>query len=214
VKKPVKRMKRTYSANGGFTLVEVIVSFALLAVLLATALTVLISFSNVYVRVSNLVKARSVASIIAEDIESELSCSSGEVRIYENAEALENKETAESGIVIKCRDKNHNQLIMSAEAYPPEENDAESRAGEYTKLYREIKSGEVTINPETTWYYPSKTYMGMKITSLTFEYKGGNYIKMTLKVSAGGNGTEYVTSRYIECFNLGEMDFNSEENEE
>lgn len=173
----------------GFTLVELIVTFAMIGIFITSATVLIGSAIRIHSRVTNLTKAQTVADTIMETI-------IGETAGALNAPVPENAEgTAcliEKGSGDKDRlyytDKNGNPVTLYVDA-------ADGSAGLLKLQYTGLS--------EADWYYGAETYMNNYISKLQFEQlEGENLIRVTLGLRNKSTGYEFEMSRIVECYNL------------
>ena len=174
----------------GFTLVETIVAFSLLALLMALTVSVLVMFTNVYIKVTSVSHARSVSSILFEDIYNELSTASVSA---EKEYQLTIRETGAENIqsISYINENGHPTTITVSD-------------GMLQIIYDEIKTTEgQTLREEVTWYYPKEMYMEIHISSLIFEpIENTNKMKVNLTLQSGKTDYSYECVKVIECYNV------------
>lgn len=174
----------------GFTLVETIVAFSLLTLLMALTVTVLVMFTNVYIKVNSINHARSVSGILFEDLYNELSTASvsGE---KEYQLTIQETETENIQSISYINENGHPTTITVSD-------------GMLHIIYDEIKTTEgQTLREKVTWHYPKEMYMEIHITGLVFEpISDTNKIKVKLTVQSGKTEYSYNCVKVIECYNV------------
>jgi hypothetical protein len=210
------------------TLVEMMVSFTLLAIFMTSASTIIYSAANTYYQVRSVSNGMQVSEIVQEKIAQELegaidSCISQEdadgnkeeARMFINADKDKVEFTNASG--------NHVSLGMT------EENDEGEQGKQYLLLHyydmeetskNGTSEGELTgdetgessskvTSEATDWTFDEATYMGYSVKDLHFsrptengKYIYGEYvIQVDLTLTSPKYGT-YSTTQYVECYKL------------
>lgn len=198
--------------NAGMTLVELIVTFALLGLFMVAATKVISDTVSVYYSAKSIQTGMQVSSIINTKITGEIEGALVEgsvnddnnVSIYisEDGHKIELNDNAGSHIYITNeKPDGQDKGYMLIYYFPIAEHDEET--------------GAVTLGTGSNWTFDSKTYMGYKIKELKFEKLSelsdafdpdhenynGNIIRMTLTINSERYG-DYTTVTYIECYNF------------
>lgn len=153
------RMRQKKKNRKGYTLVELIVVFALTAVFMTAAVMMLGAAMRVFHRVQNLSHAQTVADTLMEHMVSELSAAvnapydSG-VPCLISADASRISFVEKHGIPIQIYIKD----------------------GLLQFDYQEVKENEVVISQAVDWYYGEEMYMNNRVERLKFTWKQENQI--------------------------------------
>ncbi|MBQ9608259.1 MAG: prepilin-type N-terminal cleavage/methylation domain-containing protein [Lachnospiraceae bacterium] len=195
--------------NKGMTLVELIVTFALLGLFMVAAGKVIADTVNLYYKAKSIQTGMQVSSILSTKI-------SGEI---EGALTDGTLDSSSDAVIIISEDGNKIELIDNAANHIYITNNVESGddAGYLLIYYFPIVDDE--DNPSTAsdskWTFDKKAYMGYKIKELKFKKLenltdtsdedygkyAGNIIRMTLTLTSERYG-DYTTTTYIECYNF------------
>lgn len=204
--------KKKLIKNDGFTLIELIVTFALLGLFMVAASKVISDTVNIYYKAKSIQTGMQVSSIINTKITGEIEGAlvAGSVEGDQNASIciscdgskIELNDNGESHIYITVeKDDDTGKSYMLIYYYPMANEDEES--------------GEITVDKGSKWTFDKKTYMGYDIKELKFEKLSeledtsdpdydkynGNIIRMTLTIHSEKYG-DYTTVTYIECYNF------------
>ena len=173
----------------GYTLIELVVTFALIGIFMTAAIVTLTSFMRIYTRVSSVSRAQTVADMLTQTLVSELESAydkgAGSVIIEAGAGSgtgsvsFENRE----GIPLKIYTNPDGYLILDYETV--------------------TDSSGTVVSEAVDWYYGEENYMGTKITQLGFEQvPDTNLIKLTLELTHQKTGYFYTTEKVFPCYNL------------
>lgn len=198
--------------NDGLTLIELIVTFALLGLFMVAASKVISDTVNVYYNAKSIQTGMQVSSIINTKISGEIEGAlvggviegdaNASIRISDDGSKIELNDNAGSHIYITTeKDSESNKSYMLIYYYPIANEDEET--------------GEVTVDKGSKWTFDKKSYMGYEIKDLKFEKLSklddtedsdygkynGNIIRMTLTIHSEKYG-DYTTVTYIECYNF------------
>lgn len=189
--------------NKGYTLVELIVTFALTALFISSATLVLTTHMKLSTHMRDLSQQQILADTLLNDMENKLSnCVKDRPNITEGDEI----------------DKIH---FLDINYYPTDitVNTDEYRKGEHIGnevsgavvlyIYDKVKPSDESA-PESShdyvyWAYPSATYTNNEVTGLKIEFVGESdkvVVKITLKLKNQRTGAIYTDIRYAECYNL------------
>lgn len=219
--------RRVQKNKKGFTLVELVVSFALTGLLLASAAVVLTNYGQVTADMTMIAQSELTAANLMDAIRAELAYAANNKNWY-NREETEVKDYVEE---FKSRnsgpehsslvEKEVSMLIADLKEGSDQEGRSISFANRYDTLVKICKNnkGRLCIrygypggeDPSTggsggpkvvEWDFGDQVYMSNTIEELTFEHKGDSVIKVYLKLKNNKNG--YVTEKtsYMECFNV------------
>ena len=178
-------MKNKFKSKKGTTIVELIVTFALFSMFLASAAAIVTPCTNVFLRMKYLSYAQNVSDILMEKVCGEL------------ADATDLVLVDTSGTSISFDDSHGSPIYVDLE-------------DEYLRMhYREIRViegknvTEEILWEAVDWKYDVNAYHGFKIDTLNFvKVGGGNTVEIKMKIRNERLGTEYETSRTIECYSL------------
>lgn len=188
--------------TGGFTLVELIVVFALIALFAACTTVVIASYSKVHTGMRDLAQMEVLANTLLDDIQDELSpC------LYDR-ERGDIITVGDAGASLVFTNKNGYTLLIKinpgqTEGY--EKNQVEGKV----ILYRYDVKNEATTTADQYryWAYPDKTYMSNEVEKLTFKHEPAtngksNIYSVELTLKNQRSGKTYTDKRYIECYNM------------
>lgn len=185
----------------GYTLVEMVVSFALTGILMVTAAAVLPVFIGNNARVRSVANAQNVADILLEKIGLQMEgasrkefvlCNSNQISFYN-----ENDVRVTIGLLGDIAGPD-TLAKLSSQDLPPA-----MIAMRYETIQIE-KDGNVRIKG-TDWYYGKDIYQGNEVKELQFVWKGKNLVKVELTLVNPKTGYELAASRMVECFRLNEI---------
>lgn len=194
--------------NRGTTLVELIVSFALISLFMVAATKIISNVINVYYSAKSISNTIQVSDIIATKIKGEIEGAMTTNLIHKDAEGNEN---VLPYAVIISRDSNGNDNgriefynHTGTQVYIEEKN------GYFVMHYYAVNdAGDGHEIAAEDWMFDEKAYMGYQIKQLQFEQALGEYepniIKMTCTLSSAKYG-DYTNVEYIECYNFRETD--------
>ena len=175
-----RRIKKTWTQTKGTTLVELMVAFVLTAILMTAAIAVISPAVRVFNRVVGTSRAQSVTDIILEEVSQEL----------ESAERIMTIGSSH----IDYADKNGQgvSMMLGAEG---DVDDGQDLSGMLVLYY----GGD-----DIQWYLPEKTYMGFKMTELTFQQiDDKNLIEVTVKIKNNRSGISYERTKIVQCYKVG-----------
>lgn len=216
------QIKNRLSDRRGATLVELIVTFALLGLFMTAAASMLTSTLQLFTRMQATSRAITVSDMLLDKISGEITAAI--LPPNESTDGyyfwLQPKDKAPEKksrwVVFQNRSRSP-VAIFAAEAKTDAEKgkaDAgtigkEDLEGELFIRYYEVAGGELRQVPELDWHLDSRAYMGYTIKELWFEQEKldhPNVIKIHLTLYNKRTGFEYSTFRYAENYNY---DFNS-----
>jgi prepilin-type N-terminal cleavage/methylation domain-containing protein len=167
--------------NKGFTLVEMVVTFALTGVFMVAAIGVLVSFTRIQGRVTSFSKVQMASELLAQTIISQVEAAyKGEddkaVMIHGDGQGISFWNRKGKPLVIQSDGKGY---LM------------------------EMGAGEGG--------YKKEHYMGTVITQLTFEQEylddiPSNRIRLTLQMTHRSSGITYTAEKIFLCYNLEGLD--------
>lgn len=187
----------------GFTLVELIVTFAIFTLLMGSVAAILPNFAKQYSYVQNSVQTDKIGTTLLDLIESELSY----------ADQIYSISTAGNYSTIEYRDSNLIYVRMGVvdnlkQIYEIDDvpiTDSQKnylKSGLLTLIYYPIDSS----SKSSVWGYTSNYYVKNVIDSFIVEEAGDefrdNILKVTLTLKHNETGQEKTFTRYIECKNV------------
>lgn len=194
----IKKRKLRKLNHAGFTLVEMIVSFALLSLFMVAA-TRMISYTiGIYYSASGHMNGMQVANMISNKIVGQIETASAAKTPHVNA-------GAEGIDSISLIDATGSAVTITASA---QEGAAPEEA--YMNIsYNEVSEGSIHYDA-VDWRFDKKAYLGYYVKELRFENPGDTYpdnvLKMTLTLHSGRYG-DYTTVYYIKCVNATNIEF-------
>lgn len=209
MKKIFKILTKSKVNNYGVTLVELVVTFALMGLFMVAATNVMMSAINIYYEVKGSSYGLEISSILEKKIVREISLAdNGNLSVYG-----ENQPCSNSSIVIYNEGHCIDYLDKSGDRTRISVDDKGYINYHYYAVEDENASEATVLSGAYDWKYDKKMYMGYKIKDLTFSkadssvYKS-NIIVMNLVLFSDKYG-EYKTTKYIECFNFDNSSVNS-----
>ena len=195
--------------NKGMTLIELIVTFALLGLFMVAAGKVIADTVRVYYQAKSIQTGIQVSTIISTKIAGEIEGALVEGSV--NDDSNKSIYISDDGNRIELNDNAGSHIYITNNIESGEDNG-------YLLIYYYpiVEEGE---NPDkavgSNWTFDKKAYMGYKIKELKFvkleditdvsdkDYNKypGNIIRMTLTITSERYG-DYTTSTYIECYNF------------
>ena len=191
--------------NKGFTLVELIVTFAIFSLLMASVAAILPNFAKQYSYVQNSVQVDKIGTTLLDLIESELS--------YADAVLDRSKKDSNENSVVEYRNNNlikvrmgvvdeDNTIYNNIEPAVSDEQKNYLAEGLLVLVYYPVDS---TSSP-SVWGYTENYYVKNHITSFKIEKASNvyrdNILKITLTLKHDETGQEKTFTRYIECKNV------------
>lgn len=191
--------------NKGFTLVELIVTFAIFSLLMASVAAILPNFAKQYSYVQNSVQVDKIGTTLLDLIESELS--------YADAVLDIRKKDSNENSVVEYRNNNlikvrmgivdaDNAIYNNIEPAVSNEQKNYLDKGLLVLVYYPVDS---TSSP-SVWGYTENYYVKNRIISFKVEKASDvyrdNILKITLTLKHDETGQEKTFTRYIECKNI------------
>lgn len=177
----------------GVTLIELIVTFALISLFAVLSCQVLSSAMNVFYKIQALNFGRQVSDTLMDKVCGQIEGAHVEMKWREIEHTL-----------IIDKDRNKIDLYNRSDSRICIYNDPEKQLVIY---YYPISGGNETDKgfKEVYWTFDEKMYLGYKIKELKFTQPKGDYedniIKVELEISHSKYG-EYKSTRYVECYNF------------
>lgn len=193
--------------NRGTTLVELVVTFALLGIFMVSATFIIVYTSQLYYNTKGATNGLEVSNMIAEKVVGQI----------EGAKPSNPPQVTEGGDFdsITFTDATGSTVTVTAEEQTIERNvggavETEVTTGKYICIkYDQVKDGPVKYDA-VDWRFDYKAYMGYVVTKLDFSNPGPDYpdnvVKMTLVLNSDKYG-EYTTNYYIKCYNVEEIKY-------
>ncbi|MGF6991009.1 prepilin-type N-terminal cleavage/methylation domain-containing protein [Lachnospiraceae bacterium PF1-21] len=197
--KALKKRQNCIKKKRGYTLVELIVSFALIGIFMVTAGMVLANAYKVHTEISNLSKAQTVSDMILESISSELS----------SAQSYDLPGEEDKAVIISDGQVD----FMNAQGIPTtlsvkyDENDPSK--GGYLQVIYPADNVETDETDDATLYFGKNTYLRNKITNLKFEkLEDKNVITTTLTIKNQITGFTFTSKKTIQIYNVNGTNIN------
>lgn len=193
----MEKRKRGQLNNKGVTLVELVVTFALLALFLVAATNVIVYTTNIYYSAKGATYGLEVSNMISNKIIGQLEGA----RVSKNPEVNDINGRVQS---ISFIDESGSKVTILADEQKVDD-DSKKIDGEFINIhYDEVTEGSVHY-AAVDWRFDHKAYMGYTVTKLRFENPGSQYpenvVKMVLELSSNRYGS-YETVYYIKCSNV------------
>jgi type II secretory pathway pseudopilin PulG len=189
-------MKKRRGNKKGYTLVELIVTFGMIALFIGASTMVLGVFSETFVKLNTVVQAQTVATTLMGTITSELGAAANVDFEADSEEAKEGKRLyckTEDGVTAYyfC-DYNHYSVTM----YVNEDG--------HLQLKYLGKSSDGSSAQDQIWEYGDNVYNDFTICDFSVEKLGNtNCLTATIKLQSQKiSGYTYVMKRSFECYNL------------
>ena len=188
----------------GATLVEMIVSFAMLAIFLAAATAALTAALRIYNRLQEDSRARNVSGMILDRIEGQLAAAGDyPVVISDGAGTLLNAD----GSVHASLDEAGSCICFQTEdgslscIYAPAAGTQAADSGRFVQHY--YPYGAITA---TDWTYDPQAMMHYEVESLRFAALDGNPAAVEIRLTLRSQTTGYTctATRCVECLHLAE----------
>jgi type II secretory pathway pseudopilin PulG len=183
------KIEKLKSNRSGETLIELMISMALLAIFMASLAKLITPASVYFQKVKALSYAESICDMMTEKIGGELSTASGKVVIDTRGSMISFNDSHSSPVYVATTDDGF--MVMH---------------------YREVRViennqvGAVTWQA-VDWKYDEKAYQGFIIKSMTFTKAAEtNSVTISMDISNEKLGIDYKDSRTVECFNLADSD--------
>lgn len=197
---------RTLRSRRGLTLVELLVSMALLGLALTLFAATLSPATRSFQRLETLNDAQIVADDLLETVRSQLEDARGYVKCYDSGQSLAEKEGADEGSAIEFVDPNGYVAVLSADGCPEttlrrvssEDGGTveTSKAAEIAPGYLAVRYYKNDSNQQYTYQTGPDQYVARAMTAL---YGRGFYVglyaglKFSLEPEAGSAKTVTVT---------------------
>lgn len=204
----------------GFTLAELIVTFALTSILMVSAAFVFTGSMRMHYRMKSASTAVMVSDLLLDRISGEIASAAvsekdGYCFWLEQEADVSSGQGEGSAWVAFCSRNGSSAVIYSGKLNTENETEGELVIKYFKPAAdRGNEFGDGSLNrtiPEITWKFDSNVYMGCKIKSLTFSRPDPighpNVIRIDLTLENTRSGFEYSTYCYAENYNYKEQDF-------
>ena len=186
--------------NAGFTLVEMLVSFALLTLFMVAATRTISYTIGIYYTASGSMNGMQVSNIISNKIVGQMegASSASEPRVTKGEDGID---------AFSFIDATGSAVTISASEQIRSDG---TSSGIYMNIaYDDVSEGSIHYDA-VDWRFDEKAYMGYTVKTLTFDSPGDDYpdnvVKMTLVLHSGKYG-DYTTVNYIKCVNVDKINF-------
>lgn len=222
-----ERIKAILHNKGGVTLVELVVTFALLGLFIAVSCQVISNSLNVYYHIKGLTYGQQVSDTLLEKISgviegAQVSISEGDadnkdktLKIYKNGSVIELYDRTGSHISITTTSSYGNitdsENVIDGEKYkdPDDGSIFNQILIYYYAVITNAPDGsetKITRYESVDWLFDKNVYMGYQIKELKFSQADQNHyppniIKVDLTLNSGKYG-DYHSTRYVECYNF------------
>lgn len=222
-----KKIKKSISCRQGATLVELVVTFILLALFATGTCQIASTAIRVYHQIRGLNQGMQVCDTLMDKITGEIEGAWVSVPSIEEDSDGKIMKIYDSGNIIELRDRTGSRIAITSTEHKNKVEEVQT-AGSYDSnqllIYYypvtttadggSVVTGDDNIRyKEVDWTYDKAMYMGFEIKSLTFSQADPNgvvYPKNVIKVvlNIGGSGGSFTATRYVECYNFStEQDF-------
>lgn len=173
-----RKISHLLKCKKGTTLLELMVSFMLTAILMTAAIATISPAMRAFSKVLEMSHAQGVTDVILEEISGELESANKILSISRNE--------------IKYSNQIGQGVIMAV--------------GDNVKVDEQDVTGMLLLNYEkegVKWYIPERTYMGFKIENLQFQQVGEkNLIEVKVQIKNPKNDSTYNRTKVVECYKL------------
>lgn len=187
--------------NKGTTLVELTVSFALLALFMVAATRIISYTVTIYHSAKAATYGMEVSNMISNKVVGQIEGAKDSTPVVVTSGA--------GGIdTISFMDETGSKVSISAA--PQTMPGGGSTPGNYMCIYYdEVTDGSVKYDA-VEWRFDSEAYMGYTVSELDFEYPGTEYGKNVLRMNLSLHSEkygEYETAYYIKCVDVDEIEY-------
>lgn len=223
-----KKYRNNLKSNRGFTMIELIITFVLTAILMTSAAMVLSSYMRSYILCNAMIQQKSISDILMETIVGELSqATDGVAYPHKQAEDGSEDVTYDKVLILAGKrgdtekydkilfvNKNGNNLEIGQSKVFNDKNENSLEQGNILLRYTTYNAEGIKDSPKilrtVDWNYSDAVYKGNTVDDLTFEFVGSMpetekstiLIKITLILENNKTKSKYETSRIVECYNL------------
>lgn len=180
--------------NRGVTLTEMIITFALVGIFLASAVSVISSAVITHSEITASMYAQNVGEMLLDKVTGELAAAQAkESRAIVIGDTNKVGGTEGNGAVFY--DRNGKAVLCMVQ-----DGLLKFR---YQESANVTQQGEVLIEEEREWMLDEKAYMGFRITDMQIiRLNEENVIEVQFKIKNLKTGFEYSTSRCTKCYNF------------
>lgn len=223
IRKGLESLRRKLGERQGTSLIELVISFALISIFVVMSTNVIASASGVYYRIQGLSYGRQVADMILDKLEEEISGAQVDIQMGEGeTSAIELKRgstTTPDQLEIKADGLgSHVKLyadVPSFTATNPEQNFSQLIVHYEPVVKSKPDGSSEEIYKAVDWTFDKNAYLGYSVKQLSFDVPacddGGhlksdakynqNVILVSLTIESPKYG-EYKAKRYVECYNF------------
>ena len=179
--------------NRGITLVELVVTFALISLFTLATCQIAVRAIGVYQQFRAVQTGNQVAELLLEKIEGVLSGAQAVSSVGSGQMALT---IAEDGTAVELTDRDWNRVVVTAGALP------DRKRGLILHYGGNGDAGE-------DWYFDSEAYQGYEVTTFSITQAGDGYPDNVLRVAMTLEQKNYgcfQTERYVDCYNFEKTD--------
>ena len=192
--------------NRGTTLVELVVTFALLALFMVSATFIIVYTTQLYYNTKGETNGLEVSNMISERVIGQIEGAKPSNPPIVTEDANEDSSTDIDSIYFT--DATGSKVTITAQA---QSVGGVTDGKKYICVrYDEVGEGPVKYDA-VDWRFDSNAYMGYEVKALNFEYPGTEYpenvLKMTLTLFSDKYG-EYTTEYFIKCANVSKIEYN------
>lgn len=197
----------------GFTLVELIVSFAILMILLGGVVALLPAFFNQYNHVQNTARTQSIGTTLLELLEGQLGYATSTINIVttksDDYDIIEFDDKDGNEVKLSVLTDSFKEYLNNSENYIIDKGNNKLDKDLFIFHYTETKSVEnadKTLRDAVNWGYNTDFYMNNIVKEFHVQPAGNEYRRNVLQVSFtlinSRNGMENKFTRLIECSNF------------
>ena len=186
--------------NAGMTLIEMVATFALIALFMVAATRVISYVIGIYYAASGNSYGLQVSNMISNKIVGQMegASSAAEMDITSDGSGIDS---------ISFIDRTGSRVTISAS---PQKFKDGSEDGMYMNIhYDAVTEGSIKYDA-VDWKFDPKAYMGYEVKSLQFESPGSGYppnvLKMILVLHSDKYG-DYESDYYLKCVNVEKINF-------
>lgn len=182
----------------GLTLVEMVVTFALLGIFMISVTGILSSSFSIFERVRSTASAQYVSEIVIDKIAGEISSAQAAGAQY-GITIADGQSTADSldfaaGSCIAFSTRTGSPVYITV---------ADGGLLIHYRPVMTVVGGELKPLNAVDWTYDARTYQGFVVTALNFsKVTDTNIIEIRLELQYSKTGMRYQSSRYVECYNF------------
>lgn len=211
------RIKSILRGRRGLTLIELIVTFALMGIFAAGTTQIISTAITAYYKMQGLNHARQVSDTLMDKIVGEIQ--GAQARTLPHSE--EQMQISANGAVIELYDRTGSHISIATSDMKSSIKDVETTAAYDTNqlliYYYPVTDGMLdgagkaageTRYEAVDWVYDKGMYMGFWVDSLTFSPAGSEYPDNVIKIELSLDHDKYEpfqSTRYVECYNFNDI---------